>query len=122
MRRSIATNSASAASASARQPSVCAEPQPTASARTSAKVATAAATVKAAPPAQSIRRPGAGRLSLSVRRAITTAATAIGTLTKKTQRHDSASVSSPPTIGPAAAAAPLVAPQMPKAVPSAGPR
>ena len=52
---------------------------------------------------------------------MTTAATLIGRLTKKIQRQSRCWVSSPPRIGPVAAAAPLTAPQTPKAVPRSRP-
>ena len=43
--------------------------------------------------------------------------TPIGRLTKKIQRQPSQVVSAPPTSGPIATAAPIVEPQIPKAVP-----
>ena len=49
--------------------------------------------------------------------AITTAAMPIGMLTRKIQRHESQDVSTPPASGPIATAAPIVAPQIPNAVP-----
>ncbi len=49
------------------------------------------------------------------------ATTEIGRLTKKIQRHERLSVSNPPRIGPAAAAAPLIAPQTPNASPRSRP-
>ena len=45
-----------------------------------------------------------------------------GTFTKKTQRQPSASVRIPPTSGPEATAAPIVAPQIAIAPPRSGPR
>ena len=47
--------------------------------------------------------------------------TPIGTLTKKIQRQPAYSVRTPPTSGPIATASPIVAPQMPKAVPRSRP-
>ena len=47
----------------------------------------------------------------------TNATMPIGTLTKKIHRHESHEVSIPPTSGPIATAAPVVAPQIPNAVP-----
>ena len=49
------------------------------------------------------------------------AATPIGIFTKKIQRHDNQVVSMPPTRGPIATAAPVVAPQIPNAVPRSRP-
>ena len=46
-----------------------------------------------------------------------TAPTPIGMLTRKIQRHESHEVSMPPTSGPIATASPIVAPQIPNAVP-----
>jgi hypothetical protein len=43
--------------------------------------------------------------------------TPIGTLTRKIHSQPNASVSAPPTSGPTATANPVVAPQMPSAVP-----
>ena len=120
-RRSMATNAPSAATQTASAPSVCPEPQPSSATRTRAKVSAAAARVKAPPPAQSIRGRCGRRDSLSVRRAMTIVARPIGTLTKKIQRQERPWVSRPPMIGPAATAAPEVAPQMPKAVPRSRP-
>ena len=67
-------------------------------------------------------RPCSG--SLDSRRRATdpaTAATPIGMLTRKIQRHESHDVSIPPTSGPIATAAPTVAPQIPNAVPRSRP-
>ena len=50
-----------------------------------------------------------------------THAAPIGRLTKKIQRQPAHSVSAPPTSGPIATAAPIVAPQIPKAVPRSRP-
>ena len=50
-----------------------------------------------------------------------TAAIPIGTLTKKIASHPIPSVSTPPTSGPIATAAPVVAPQSPNAVPRSRP-
>ena len=46
-----------------------------------------------------------------------TAAIPMGMLTRKIQRHESQVVSTPPASGPIATAAPIVAPQIPNAVP-----
>jgi hypothetical protein len=43
--------------------------------------------------------------------------TPIGTLTRKIHSHPKASVSTPPASGPTATANPVVAPQIPSAVP-----
>ena len=45
----------------------------------------------------------------------------IGTLMKKIASQPMCSVSTPPTSGPIATAAPIVAPQIPNAVPRSGP-
>ena len=45
----------------------------------------------------------------------------IGMFTRKIHRHDSQDVSMPPTSGPIATAAPIVAPHNPKAVPRSRP-
>ncbi len=66
--------------------------------------------------------PSSGSLdSRSRKTEITTAATPIGMLTRKIQRHESHDVSTPPASGPMATAAPVVAPQMPNAVPRSRP-
>lgn len=79
----------------------------------SAYVAQAAAAVKPAmPPASTLPRAGASA-SASVVTHSTMAMALTGRLTKKIQRHDASSVSSPPRIGPTTAEAPATAPQMP---------
>ena len=55
------------------------------------------------------------------RRVIATATTLTGRLTRKIHRQPKLAVSSPPMIGPTADAAPLTAPQMPKAMPRSRP-
>jgi hypothetical protein len=100
----------------ARTTSVAADVQPCSLARTRPNVAAAEAMVKAAPPPQSMRGRSARRVSASERRATKIVTRPMGTLTKNTQRHERVWVSRPPTIGPAAAAAPLVAPQIPNGV------
>ena len=77
--------------------------------------------VKAAVPNQSTRaRPGL--FDSSTRNIVTQiAATPIGMLTKKIQRQPAHSVRTPPTRGPIATAAPVVAPQIPNAVPRSRP-
>ena len=59
---------------------------------------------------------GVARLA-QLRRGEQTAPMPIGMLTRKIQRHESQEVSIPPASGPIATAAPIVAPQIPKAVP-----
>ena len=62
--------------------------------------------------------PCAGSRDSSTFSSVTTsAATPIGTLTRKIQRQPSDSVIRPPTSGPIATAPPVVAPQIPNAVP-----
>ncbi len=68
------------------------------------------------------RRPACGlRDSATALRVTYTASALTGRLMKKIQRQPKFSVSSPPMIGPAAAAAPLTAPQTPKATPRSRP-
>ncbi len=55
--------------------------------------------------------------SASLVSVIATAATPIGMLTRKIQRQESSEVRTPPASGTTATAAPVVAPQIPKAVP-----
>ncbi|MCW2918953.1 MAG: hypothetical protein JWN52_7021 [Actinomycetia bacterium] len=79
----------------------------------SAYVAQAAAAVKLAmPPMSTLPRAGVWA-SASVVAHSTMAMALTGRLTKKIQRHDAPSVSSPPRIGPTAAEAPATAPQIP---------
>ena len=105
-RRSIRTKTTKAASPAAIRPIVSSAVQPTLDARTRPNVVAAARAVKASTPARSNRpvawlrsAPNAARV-----RAIATALT--GRLTKKIQRQDRLSVSSPPRTGPTAAEAP----------------
>ena len=78
-------------------------------------------TVRAAVPSQSTR-PGRGFFDSSTRISVRTiAAMPIGMLTKKIQRQPAHSVRTPPTSGPIATAAPVVAPQIPNAVPRSRP-
>lgn len=69
----------------------------------------------AAVPAQSIRAPAPPRDSRTTRSVSQTAAALTGRLTKNTHRQLSPCVSSPPSTGPSAAAAPLTAPHTPSA-------
>ena len=61
------------------------------------------------------------RDSRSIRAPKNRQAAPIGKLTKKIHRQPAHSVSAPPTSGPIATAAPMVAPQIPKAVPRSRP-
>ena len=77
-----------------------------------AYVAAAVAVVKVTMPAMSARaRAAAGGFPRMNDSPMTAAPT--GTLTKKIHRHEMASVSAPPMIGPTAADAPATAPQTP---------
>ncbi len=84
------------------------------------------ATITPASPSMMVTAPGmSGRPatpgsfdSSMCRNVIATATSAIGTLRKKTHRHDAASTSHPPTNGPSA----LVAPDIPAHSPTACPR
>ena len=68
------------------------------------------------------RPPASGSLDSSTRASVSaTAAIPIGTLTKKIASQPMPSVSTPPTSGPTATAAPVVAPQRPNAVPRSRP-
>ena len=121
LRASIATNTPSASAAPTRVTSVWGEPQPTSDARVKPYVAAPAETLNATIPGKSMRlaRRGSSRDRAYTANAIAT--TEIGRLTKKIQRHERLSVSNPPRIGPAAAAAPLIAPQTPNASPRSRP-
>ena len=72
-------------------------------------------------PGRSIRLAAGLRDSGSIRSNIVTATTLIGRFTKKIHRQPRCWVSSPPAIGPAAAAAPLTAPHTPNATPRSRP-
>ena len=84
--------------------------------------------IRQSSPPVSVTRPGGSRRacsgsfdSCSFAEPRMTAPTPIGMLTRKIQRHDSQEVSMPPASGPTATAAPIVAPQMPNAVPRSRP-
>ena len=97
-------------SAAARQPRIGALAQPHSWPWTMPSTSAATARANSSVPGRSgiRRRPGA-RLSASHRRASSTAATPIGTLTRNTRRQSAAVTSSPPSEGPKPAAAALTA-------------
>ncbi len=91
--------------------------QPASPARIRPYVTAPAATVNVIVPGRSKRPPHGAFDSVTPRTVNQTAIRQTGRLTRNTQRQPKCSVSSPPASGPAAAAAPLTAPQMPNATP-----
>ena len=73
--------------------------------------------LKVMTPAQSMRAFGSRSDSGTRATVIAAVIRPIGTFTRKIHSQPSPSVSTPPTSGPTATAKPVVAPQMPKAVP-----
>ena len=90
-------------------------PQPSALPRIRANTRQKSPPLKVTTPAQSTRGRVSGRYSWSLSRVTATVSAPIGTFTKKIHSQPRLSVSAPPTSGPTATAAPIVAPQMPKA-------
>ncbi len=121
LRSSMRTKAAEAAAPRPNRPRVAAPVQPFSPTRIRAYVTAAAPVVKAAMPGRSRPLARGSRDSATDRRVTYTARAQTGRLTKKIQRQPKCSVSSPPMIGPAAAAAPLTAPQTPKAIPRSRP-
>ena len=115
------TNSPSNTADPANSDTIVVLPQPSVSPRISANTSKNSAEVNVVVPIQSIRFPAGSRDSRT--RAIVSAAapTPIGTLMKKIDCQPKESVSAPPKSGPIATAAPVVAPQMPNAVPRSRP-
>ena len=72
-------------------------------------------------PGRSTRLGFGSRDSVTILTVSATATTLTGRLTRKIQRQPKLAVSSPPAIGPTAAAAPLTAPQAPNATPRSRP-
>ena len=115
------TNATSSSTAATSSPTISAELQPSALPRISAKIRHTRPPENVTSPAQSTL-PSAGlRDSSTLASVIAIAPMPIGTLTKKMNSQPSHSVSAPPTSGPTATAAPVVAPQRPNAVPRSGP-
>ena len=96
-------------------------PQSSALPRMSAKTMRNSAAEKVTVPAQSTAPPCGSRDSATRACVSATAAMPIGRLTKKIASQPMASTSTPPTSGPTATAAPIVAPQIPIAVPRSRP-
>ena len=121
MRISTTTNAISSTAAPASEATIGALPQPSGLPRMRPKISRNRAPEKHTVPAQS-RRPAVGFEDSSTRASVSATATIpIGTLTKKIASQPIASVSTPPTSGPTATAAPVVAPQRPSAVPRSRP-
>ena len=95
--------------------------QPSALPRTSAKTRRKSAVENVTSPAQSTPRAPGSRDSATRVSVTHTAPTPIGTLTRKIASQPMCSTTTPPTSGPIATAAPVVAPQIPNAVPRSGP-
>lgn len=120
-RVSITRKAARDAADRAPKPSTVAEVQPSVPPRIRRKTSEPTDTVKEPMPAQSIRPALGLRDSGSTARDRAMATTLTGRLTRKIHRQPKYSVSSPPRTGPTAAAAPLTAPQTPKAIPRSRP-
>ena len=118
---SITTNATMSTTAPIRQKRISVLDQPSSLPCRSPYTSRKSEPVSAAVPSQSTR-PGCGLFDSSTRISVRTiAAIPIGMLTKKIQRQPAHSVRTPPTSGPIATAAPVVAPQMPNAVPRSRP-
>ena len=92
-------------------------PQPSSLPRISAKMRQKRPALKVTSPGQSMRAVGS-RSDPGTRMSVSAAVSSpIGTFTRKIHSQPNPSVSAPPTSGPTATAKPVVAPQMPKAVP-----
>ncbi len=115
-RHSTTTKAPSATTASTKAADVPRSVQPCDPARTAPYVSAAANAAKAAVPARSTRRPAAPRDSGTTRSVSQIATTLTGRFTQKIHRQPGPSVSSPPSTGPTAAAAPLTAPHTPSAI------
>src|SRR3954447_4998109 len=120
-RRSTRTNATSSTTDATRNPTIMVLPQPSALPRTSAKIRRNRPPLNVTSPGTSTGCADGERNSSTLARATATPAIPIGTLTKKIDCQLICSVSTPPTSGPMATAAPMVAPQMPNAVPRSGP-
>ena len=96
-------------------------PQPSALPRMIASTNRNSDEVKVTVPIQSIRLPCGSRDSSTLAIVSNTAAAPMGTLMKKIEDQPKASVRTPPSSGPTAAAEAIVAPQIPNAVPRSRP-
>ena len=96
-------------------------PQPSALPRMIASTNRNSDEVNVTVPIQSIRLPCGSRDSSTFAIVSSTAAAPIGTLMKKIEDQPNASVRTPPSSGPTAAAEAIVAPQIPNAVPALAP-
>ncbi len=117
LRSSTSRKASSESALSANRPRVVVEVQPLSPTRIRAYVRAPAARVKVTRPGRSTPLACGLRDSFTTRSVTATARMLTGRLTKKIQRQSRCSVSSPPRIGPAAAAAPFTAPQTPNAMP-----
>ncbi|OEJ95000.1 hypothetical protein J116_011365 [Streptomyces thermolilacinus SPC6] len=121
-RDSTPTSAATASAASPRHTHVVCEDHPSSVANVNPMTVSAAAAVASTPPLTSRRPAGAsGRSRGTLRHARAMTSATRGTLTKKTARHPSAWVSTPPRIDPRTMPADPAAPQMPNALFLAGP-
>src|SRR5919199_4650938 len=120
-RRSTTTNAHSSTNAPMRNETMSALPQPSALPRTRANTSRNSPAENVTRPAQSTPAASGSRDSFTRVSATAIAPIPIGTLMRKIDCQPTDSVSSPPTSGPTATAAPVVAPQAPNAVPRSRP-
>ena len=118
---STATKTASSTPPPISEPRIRALLQPSALPRSTPKTIRNSEAEKVSRPQTSVRVACGSRDSPIRVNATNSAKAPTGMLTKKTQRQSSASVMIPPTSGPDATAAPIVAPQIAIAPPMSGP-
>ncbi len=106
----------SASSATAKQATICGEPQPVDGPSMMPYVRPVNSTITSSCPTGSILRGRAARDSGTNRAASTTAATPTGTLIQKIDRQPTAPTSAPPTTGPSAMLSPTTPPHTPMAL------
>jgi hypothetical protein len=117
----MTTKATSRIAAATKQPTISGLPQPSVLARSRPKISRNRAPLHVTSPGQSTPRASGLRLSSTRRRAMASAASPIGTLTKKIHSQPNPVVSAPPTSGPIDTARPAVAPKAPKAIPRSRP-
>src|SRR3954468_7183905 len=120
-RRSTTTNPQSSTTAPTRNETISGLPQPSALPRTRANTSRNRPPENVTSPAQSTPAASGSRDSSTRMSDTTIAPIPIGTLMRKIDSHPTDSVSTPPTSGPMATAAPVVAPHTPNAVPRSRP-
>src|SRR3954471_15045565 len=120
-RRSTTTNAHSSTTAPIRNDTISGLPQPSALPRTSAKTSRNRPSENVTRPAQSTPAASGSRDSPTRVSVTAIAPIPIGTLMRKIDCQPTDSVRTPPTSGPTATAAPVVAPHTPNAVPRSRP-